>query len=166
MSERANQETAVCNTGPLIALAKIGQLGLLPRLFAQVMVPAGVIGELSAATRLPEADIILATKGIERVTLDRAPDPLLLSELGSGEAEVIALAVARGIERVIIDERKGRRIASLVYGLKVIGTGGVLLKGKRVHLLKAVRPLMEQMRANGYYLSDRLVEQVARECGE
>jgi predicted nucleic acid-binding protein len=108
----------------------------------------------------------LATKRIERVTLDRAPDPLLLSELGSGEAEVIALAVARGIERVIIDERKGRRIASLVYGLKVIGTGGVLLKGKRVHLLKAVRPLMEQMRANGYYLSDRLVEQVARECGE
>ncbi len=107
MSDPAGPESAVCITGPLIALAKIGPVGLLPKFFAPVLVPAGVFTKLSTAARLPEAGEIVATAGIERAVLDRAPDPFLLAELGCGEAEVIALAVARGIERVIIDERKG-----------------------------------------------------------
>ena len=69
-------------------------------------------------------------------------------------------------DRVLIDERKGRRVAMLVYGLRVTGTGGILLAAKQAGLLKEIRPLMLQMRANGYFLSARLVSGVCQAAGE
>ena len=93
------------------------------------------------------------------------PDAFLTAELDAGEASVIALANELKIA-VLMDERKGRRIASLAYGLPVIGTGRLLIEAKERGFLGAIRPLMEQMRAGGYYLSDRLFQALCREAGE
>lgn len=54
----------------------------------------------------------------------------------------------------------------LIYALKVTGTGGVLLAAKRAGLVKEIRPLMQQMRANGYFLSGRLVDGICQAAGE
>ena len=91
---------------------------------------------------------------------------MLRSELGQGEAEVIALAQEVQAERVLIDERKGRRIAAMVYGLKVTGTGGILLAAKQAGLVSAVRPLLEGMKQNGYFLADGLVAAICHAAGE
>jgi predicted nucleic acid-binding protein len=48
----------------------------------------------------------------------------------------------------------------------VLGTGGLLLKAKRNGLVSAVRPLMEEMKQKGYFLSDRLVHGICLEAGE
>jgi len=90
----------------------------------------------------------------------------LISELGPGESEVITLALEKQTQRVLIDERKARRIAELVYGLTVTGTGGILLRAKKEGFVDAVLPLLREMRRNGYYLSERLVERIAEEAGE
>src|SRR5690606_8799598 len=50
---------------------------------------------------------------------DPPPDALLAEELGPGEAEAIALGVRRRADLLLIDERKGRRIATLAYNLHV-----------------------------------------------
>jgi uncharacterized protein len=96
----------------------------------------------------------------------RGLDPVLQSELGKGEAEVIALAREVRSERVLIDERKGRRIATMVYGLKVTGTGGILLAAKQAGLVPTVGPLLAAMKQNGYFLGEGLVAAIRQAAGE
>jgi predicted nucleic acid-binding protein len=47
-------DTIVCNTGPLIALAKLEGLPLLSRLFARVLVPEIVWRELTRSRGMPK----------------------------------------------------------------------------------------------------------------
>ena len=94
------------------------------------------------------------------------PEPLLASLLDAGEASVIALACQSGGPLVLLDEAKGRRIARDVYGLRVVGTGRVLVEAKRAGLVTEVKPLIAAMRANGYWLSDRIVTEILRQAGE
>ena len=158
--------TIVCNTGPLIALAGIKQLSLMHDLYPRVRVAEAVFRELRGSKRFDSEAKAFELQWLEAGALLAAPDPLLRSELGDGEAATIALALQTNANRVLIDERKGRRIASLVYGLKVIGTGGILFAAKRKGLVKQIRPLMQHMRANGYFLSIRLVEGICHAAGE
>src|SRR5438046_1003170 len=106
MPDTGTPAPVVCNTAPLIALFKISHVHLLPDLFSQVLIPSDVVGELSSATRLPEAHRILSTPGIESATLANPPERMLLMELEAGEAAVIALALERRISQVLIDEKK------------------------------------------------------------
>ena len=67
---------------------------------------------------------------------------------------------------LLIDERKARRLAEHLYGLRIVGTRGLLLRAKTAGLIPAVQPALASMRAHGYYLSDRLVEAICRAAGE
>ena len=64
---------------------------------------------------------------------------------------MIVTAKTRGLRNVIMDERKGRRIASVVYNLQVKGTGGLLLAAKQRGLVREIRPLLEGMKAQGLW---------------
>lgn len=77
------------------------------------------------------------------------------------------IALAREIGAgVVMDERKGRRVAVMAYGLHVVGTGRILLEAKERGRIGRVRPLVEQMQDAGYYLSMRLKERLFQEAGE
>ena len=93
-------------------------------------------------------------------------DPLLASLLDRGEAATIALALQEAAALVLMDEVKGRRVARDVYGLAVIGTGRVLVEARRAALISEVRPLIAQMRANGYWLAETIVAEILRQAGE
>ena len=95
-----------------------------------------------------------------------SPELFLAADLGEGESQVIAVAVRRKAQLVLIDELKARRIAGQVYGLRVRGSAGILIQAKRAGLVSAVRPLFTAMRQEGYYLSTRLIEMACREAGE
>ena len=94
------------------------------------------------------------------------PDPLLISELGAGEASVIATAYERRAHLVVLDDRRARRIAAHAYRLQVKGTAGILVAAKRNGLVSEVRPWLESMRSQGYHLSQRLINRAAAEAGE
>ena len=57
------------------------------------------------------------------------------AELGSGEREVIELAIERQADLVILDDLEGRRIARK-RGLTVTGTIGLLVDNRR-HIISA-----------------------------
>jgi predicted nucleic acid-binding protein len=161
----ASWDRVVCNTGPIVGLHRIGQLELLTRLIPEIMVPAVIVDELQAGMSAEDGAL---QRWLQAVTVcePTAPiDPLLTAELDAGEAAVIALARELSMP-ILMDERKGRKVAVLAFNLAVFGTGRILVEAKRHGFIDHVRPAMEQMRAAGYFLSERLVLYVAREAGE
>jgi predicted nucleic acid-binding protein len=158
---------AVSDTGPLIALAKVDQLRLLERLFEQVHIPSAVHREL------------LAKSGPEAARLDKAlahfikvaQAPQLQAEvkaatlrLGPGERQAVALA-SESNALLVMDDRLGRAAARRL-GLTLTGLVGVLIRAKETGLISGVRPLLNEIRQQGYWLSDELLDVAAKLAGE
>ena len=162
-----NNGVIVCNAGPLIALSLVGNLDVLHRLYGRVLAPEAVVREVveSGAGRAGAIEVEAAS-WLEHVQLDSPPEPLLAKELGAGEAAVITVAYRLSANLVLIDERRARRIAEQAYGLRVKGSAGILVAAKRANLIPAVRPLLEAMADQGYFLSRRLIKRACREAGE
>lgn len=157
---------AVCNTGPLIGLARIDMAWLPFQLFPEVVVPEEVRLELMAGDSPDRVEIALLLDQARIHPSHGQPDRLLLAELDAGEAAVISSALHLGITTVILDERKARRVASRAYGLQVKGTAGLLIEAKRRGMIEAVRPHLEGMIQGGYFLGSNLVAACLAEAGE
>jgi predicted nucleic acid-binding protein len=70
---------------------------------------------------------------------------------------VIQMAVERSVRIVLIDERKGRRIARQVYGLQTIGTARVLVEAHRAGLVGDLAPFLETLKGKSYWIADSIV---------
>ncbi len=160
----------VCNTGPLIALAKLDRLALLKELgFQRVLIPACVRKELLGKIG-PESNAIESALDefieVERLGAAEQPVEAAASALDEGEKEVILLGASIK-DRVILllDDQAGRRVARTL-GIPVVGTSGLLLSAKKQGLIAAVLPLLISLREQGYWLSDALLAEVRRLSGE
>ena len=150
----------VSDTSPVTALLTIGQAEILQKLFGQVIVPQSVREELSRSHRdLPSWLHVEAIK-------DLAKKERLRKSVDAGEAEAIVLAKELGADQLLIDEKKGRRIA-ISEGIPVIGLLGVVLLAKRSNLLPSARAVLDRLdREAGVYLSETLRETALRAVGE
>ena len=158
----------VSNASPVVNLAAVNQLELLRRLYQRVLIPEAVFRELRASG-LPqfrgggEAEISWLAP---RTVANRALVSSLLLELDGGEAEAIALATEAGADLLLIDERRGRRIAGSL-GLRVLGLLGVLLEAKGKGLINSVRQVLDELIAKaGFWIGQELYERVLREAEE
>jgi predicted nucleic acid-binding protein len=153
---------AVSDTGPLVALAKIDKLDLLTSFFATVLIPPGVEHEVYAKQSLDRKRLEGAIGQSIQVS-DRPVVPAeVLGAVGNldlGETEAIALAYNKRVA-LVMDEVRGRK-AAMSLGLPVIGTVGIVLESKRRGILPAAKPVLLQLRTQGYWLSDSLIAQAA-----
>jgi predicted nucleic acid-binding protein len=151
----------VADTTPLIVLAGVGLLDLLPQLYGAITIPDAVRDELRAGAE-PRPDVgtlpWLTVAAVE-------PDAELRDALNSGEAAATTLAIRLGARAVLLDERRGRRIAQ-ARGLPVVGTLGVLLAAKQAGLLREIRPIVDAMIAQGRRISSALRDQALAAAGE
>ncbi|MEN3002675.1 MAG: DUF3368 domain-containing protein [Armatimonadota bacterium] len=138
---------AVVDTSPLIALEKVEQLLLLPALFTTVYAPPAVVAEFGYCPDWLQVQSPSNTLLIQ----------MLREELDAGEAEVIALATELPDCEAVLDDLRARRKA-MRLGLSVIGVVGLLVQAKRQGLVEALRPLLDTLRARGFYVSDALYE--------
>lgn len=151
----------VSNTTPLINLAGVGLLELLPNLYRSVIVAETVLAEYEAKA-LDNASL-RGVRWLTTVAVD-VPDDLA-ALLDAGEAATIALAQQLQSRLVLLDERRGRRIAR-ERGLLIIGTGAVLVEAKSQGLISAVAPVLDAMVAQGRYISERLRLALLEAAGE
>jgi predicted nucleic acid-binding protein len=159
--------SVVSDTGPLIALAKIDHLDVLAQLFGRVIVPPPVAAELQASRGAHQQRLQCAMHDwIETRPLTQPPPTALLAgqRLSAADREVIALAVELALP-LIMDERAGRA-AEQGVGVLVAGVAETIRRAKAAGLVPAVRPLLEAMTQEGYWLSSALIDQVARRAGE
>jgi len=158
----------VSNSSPLLNLAVIRQLYLLERLYGRVYIPEAVWEELSAiGSAQPWGAGLHALAWLERRAVgDRSLLDTLLLELDRGEAEAIALAMQMHADLLLVDERRGRTIASRL-GLKSLGLLGVLIDAKRKGYIAAVKPLLDAVMAEaGFWVSRPPYARVLQEVGE
>ena len=157
----------VCNTGPLIALERVGLLHLFGPLFGHALIPAAVEREFMAGHPIGKSFFDAKASGLIQVSALEIPlDPLLEGLLDEGEAAVIQLAQRLQIDSVLIDERKGRKVAREIYRLKTLGSVRVLLEAKQSGLIDSVRQPLQSMRQHGYRIHEEIVHAALRQAGE
>ena len=121
----------ICNTSPLQYLHQLNALHFLPALVTSITVPPAVQDELDAGRELgldlPDLKIyewVVVRRPASSVALP------LITDLGPGEREVLALALESPEAVCVIDDALARRVASAL-GLRFTGTLGILLDAKR-----------------------------------
>lgn len=158
----------VADSGPLIALARLGLLSLPARLFREALVTATVWDEVTRGRGRAEWPALQAAlqAGQLKVVDDPTDLPPLVARarLDDGERLAIALALAQGAV-VLVDEKRGRAAAAGL-GLHVLGTLGLLVRARDAGLVQRVRPLAEALLQGGYFLARPLVERTLAAIGE
>jgi predicted nucleic acid-binding protein len=148
----------VSNSSPLIALEQIGQLNLLERLFVSVIVAPAVAHDTASTVVLPA--------WITGQALTQSIGPQILrASLGPGESEAISLALEIGAAWVILDDRPARRLAQGL-GLPVVGTLVVLVASKRRGFLSAVKPCLDALIHQGFFVAAALYQGILTSVGE
>jgi predicted nucleic acid-binding protein len=136
----------VSDTSPVLNLARINRLELLPLLCKQVIVPSAVYKELKESKRdLPPA-INLASEPwlIVAAMKNQAREQELREHLDPGEAEAIVLAIDRRADLLLVDERHGRRTATAA-GLTITGLLGVTATAKHAKLIHQAKPVLDEL---------------------
>ncbi|MBD5513589.1 MAG: DUF3368 domain-containing protein [Lachnospiraceae bacterium] len=150
----------VSDTTPLISLLKIDRIGLLEKLFGQVLIPQAVFDELTADERFKlEADQIRRKQFIIVKTVQNPESANILKRatgLDQGESEAIILTDELNADVLLMDEAKGRAV-SFQMGLKIMGTIGILMAGYEENELTAdeVTKCVDGLQAAGRHISQK-----------
>lgn len=146
----------IADASPLIGLDRAGHLDLLPGVFADLTAPPAVVAEFG---RRPD--------WLREVHVKRPSEVALLRALtfGAGESEALAVALEHPGSTVLLDEKRARRFA-VGRGIAVIGTAGAVLRAKQRGLIPVVRPVLDDLLATGFRLSETLYLGTLRRAGE
>jgi predicted nucleic acid-binding protein len=150
----------------LILLSKVDRLDLLGVGGVDVFAPRAVLDEVRAHPA-PDSNLERALRAgqICEIATPEIPRIIQAWDLGAGESSVLAVAYAdRGAEAVL-DDGDARRCAQAL-GVTVRGSLGIVLLAKRVGEIPAARPLIDQLRRVGLYLTDDLANQALALVGE
>ena len=165
----SEMDRIVSNATPLIYLAKANHLEILKDVVHQILIPGLVYQDVVVeGKRLGESDAFRVDQAVLQgwIMVEKARDVYPVEiPVHPGEAEVIALAKAMGIEWVLLDDIKART-ASELAGLKPIGTLGILLRAIKDGKLSFHRflSILEEMVRSGFYLKEDLYLRAVREA--
>ena len=150
----------VSDTSPVTALLTVNHVDLLKQLFGEVIIPHAVEAELLRThSDLPAWLHVRPLQNAARADL-------YAHSVDRGEAEAIALAEELHADHLLIDERKGRRLAQ-EQGVPVVGLLGVILLAKRAQLIPSARALLGKLdREAGIYLAEDLKATALKTVGE
>lgn len=148
------KEPVVSDSTCLIGLERIGELNILSALFEPIMIPPEVEREFGSKFSW------LQTENLMSNLLATA----LCLVVDSGEAEAIALASEKSC--LLISDDKQARAAAKRLGVTVIGTVGVLVRAKQNGIVSAIKPILDNLELNNFFISRALREEALRLVGE
>ena len=156
----------VADSSPVIALARVDQIGLLRGVYGEVLIPEAVRDELLAGESA--GSLLAANPWLRAVALidTRFLAQVVRAGLGAGEREAIALALELRADAVLIDDRRARAESERL-GLSAVGVLGILLAAKRAGLITGVTSVIADLRERAdFRLDDALVQRMLRTAGE
>ena len=143
----------VADSSALIALAVCNSLNLLDLLFTEVKVPRAVFVEVSKKSK-KEADSL--AHYLEDKIIDVEIDRNYIIKEGTieiGELEAMTLYKQLAANWLLIDDRRARKIAELNQ-IKIIGSLGVLLLGKKKGYLTTIKSKIDILKKSDIFFSE------------
>jgi predicted nucleic acid-binding protein len=156
----------IADVSPIQYLHQTGLLDLLRLRYGAITIPGAVAAELREGT-LRGVDLP-AFEVLDWIRVRQPTGRLLLpmiTDLGAGEREVLALGTETSDSIVILDDALARQYARLL-NLTLTGTLGVLLKAKEAGLLPAVAPVLDRLRQLRFRMDPETRQAVLRLAGE
>jgi len=152
----------VVNASPLIVLAKISQIHLLPELCGDIIVPNAVVAEINIAPDDDPAKLWMVNERARWIRDVEQVDPVIAAwDLGLGESHVLTWAYQHLGYQAILDDRAAKT-AALALRIPVRGTLGVILLAKREGKITAAKPLFDQLVQAGLRVSAEILEAALR----
>lgn len=145
----------IADTSCLIIYDKIYRLEILQHTFADLIVTDEVAKEFG---ELPDWIKVQQIANKDQY-LELAKD------LGKGEASSITLALEFNDSLLIIDERKGRKVAEEMK-IEIIGSLGVLIKAKEKGVIKSVKEILNLIDKTNFRISESIKEKVLKKASE
>ena len=85
--------------------------------------------------------------------------------MGKGEASAITLALETSNSILLIDEKKGRKIAKN-NGLQIIGSLGVILLAKQNNKITSVKSILGLIQKTNFRISESIINIILKEANE
>ena len=154
----------ISDTTPIVSLIKISRIDLLEKLFGEVCIPEAVFRELTTNTIFEsEAEIVKNSSFLKITPVKNLKSLEILqaaSGLDDGESEAIILADELKSDILVIDERKGRKVAQKL-GITITGTIGILIQAhdEKIISTEEIKRYLEQLRNSSIRLSDSLIQE-------
>lgn len=152
----------VADTSPINYLILIQEVDILPKMYGRVVIPETVRKELvrASAPQLVRSLINKLPNWLEVRSPLAVPDSSL-AKLDAGERDAITLATELHVDRLIVDEREGRREAER-RGIPVIGTLGVLREAAILKLLD-IRVAIERLQTTSFYVAPEVLASLLKD---
>ena len=153
----------VSDTTPIISLIKINRLDLLEKLFQEVLIPDAVYRELTTNQSFSaEAEVVKNAKFLKVSPVQNKQSIQILqavSGLDDGESEAIVLAGEKQSDVLIIDERRGRKVAQQL-GITITGTVGILVQANDEGMLSKAdaKTCLNFLKQSNIRLSENLIQ--------
>lgn len=143
-------EVVIADASCIIVLEKIGRLAILQNLFKSITITPEVMQEYG--------NVLPNWIQVESVQ-DKIRQQLLEITLDKGEASAIALSLEKQNGLLLIDEKRGRKIAEEL-NLKLTGTLGILIRAVERGLIPSIRTEIEKLEQVAFRMSNDLKERV------
>ncbi|MFT4094108.1 MAG: DUF3368 domain-containing protein [Niabella sp.] len=148
--------TVIADASCFILLDKIDLLTVLQQLFGTIKITPEIATEFGRP--LPTWVNI---EKVKEINFQKA----IALEVDQGEASAISLAIELQPSLLIIDDLKGRKLASRL-NLTFTGTLGLLLKAKYTGIIPQLRPVFERIQSTNFRMSTKLFVAILQEAGE
>lgn len=148
----------VADCSALVALAVCDSLNLLERLFDSVVVPEAVYHEATQPDKKQAQALKIFLQGkVRQVNMQNYV--FLDAYADAGETEAMLLYKQLAADKLLIDDKRGRKVAK-INQISTIGSLGVLLTAKEKGLVVEVAPLLRKIEQSDSYLSPNLLATV------
>lgn len=148
----------IADSSALVALSICNSLTLLDQLFNEVLVPKAVYDECIRPNKA-EADALREYLADKVCNVDMQHFVYLDAYADAGESEAMVLYKQKSADRLLIDDKRGRKVAK-INNIDIIGSLGVLLSAKQHGLIREVKPRIQQIASSRIYLEQSLINMV------
>jgi predicted nucleic acid-binding protein len=156
-------KVVVADTGAIISLVHVGQLGLIENIFGDYFIAEAVWQELQVYDN-PGFDRSVL-KDIEKRVIKIKSTNHLSMVMDFGESESVILYDELKADFLLIDDNKARAIAESL-NVKCIGSIGLLMQAKLNGSTVELRPIFQKWISLGRFFSKKLLNTVLTEIGE
>jgi len=154
----------IINASPIISLCKIGLENMIFELFDEIYTTDEVIEEINKKQGNESVflnDAISLNKIKKYTVLKKDLINELYGKMHKGELSVIIGGLELNIDNVIIDEIAARNFSESL-SLSPIGTIGILRIAKRKGMIVEIKPYLNKLKENGFWLSNLIMDSILK----